>query len=69
MEHDLPHEPSATQCVDTLVKTDKLRLLVQQSYLGLFVSLAVSILLCWILWDYTDTTTLLIWLGIMFLAP
>ena len=68
MEHDLPQEPSATQCIDTLVKTDKLRLLVQQSYLGLFVSLAVSILLCWILWDYTDTNTLLIWLGVMFFS-
>src|SRR5512145_2501938 len=68
MEHDLPHEPGTTQCVDTLVKTDKLRLLIQQSYLGLFVSLAVYILLCWILWDYADTTYLLIWLGVMFLS-
>lgn len=68
MEHDLPHEPGTTQCVDTLVKTDKLRLLIQQSYLGLFVSLAVSILLCWILWDYADTTYLLIWLGVVFLS-
>lgn len=68
MEHDLPQEPSATQSIDTLVKTDKLRLLVQQSYLGLFVSLAVSILLYWILRDYTDANTLLIWLGVMFLS-
>ena len=68
MEQDIPRDQNATRCIDTLVKSDKLRLLVQQSYLGLFVSLAVSLLLCWVLWDYSDTTTLLIWLGVMFLS-
>lgn len=68
MEQELPLDPKTTRCIDTLVKSDKLRLLVQQSYLGLFVSLAVSILVCWVLWDYTDTTILLIWLGVMFLS-
>lgn len=68
MEHDLPHNACATRNIDTQVKSDKLRLLVQQSYLGLFVSLAVSLLVCWILWDYTDTRILLIWFGFMFLS-
>ncbi|MBI5891256.1 MAG: GGDEF domain-containing protein [Nitrosomonadales bacterium] len=68
MEPHPPHNPSATWSIDTQVKSDKLRLLVQQSYLGLFVSLAVSLLLCWALWDYTDTTILLVWFGVMFLS-
>jgi diguanylate cyclase (GGDEF)-like protein len=68
MEQDLSRNPGATQCIDTQVKSDKLRLLVQQSYLGLFVSLAVSLLLCWVLWEYTDTKILLIWFGFMFLS-
>lgn len=68
MEQDIPHNAIPTPSIDTQVNSDKLRLLVQQSYLGLFVSLVVSILLCWILWDYTDTTILLIWFGFMFLS-
>jgi len=68
MEHDLPHNACATRSIDTQVKSDKFRLLVQQSYLGLFVSLAVSLLVCWVLWDYTDTRILLIWFGFMFLS-
>jgi diguanylate cyclase (GGDEF)-like protein len=68
LEQDIPHNACATPSIDTQVKSDKLRLLVQQSYLGLFVSLAVSLLLCWVLWDYTDTKILLIWFGLMFLS-
>jgi diguanylate cyclase (GGDEF)-like protein len=68
MEHELQQRPDATQCIDTQVKSDKLRLLVHQSYLGLFVSFAVSILLCWILWDYTNTKILLTWFGFMFVS-
>lgn len=68
MEQALPLEPNANQFIDTLIKADKLRLLVQQSNPGLFVSLGVGILLCWILWDYADTTSLLIWLGVLFLS-
>jgi diguanylate cyclase (GGDEF)-like protein len=68
MEQELPLEPSPAHAINTLVKADKLRLLIQQSYPGLFVSFAVGILLCWVLWDYADTTSLLIWLGILFIS-
>ena len=68
MEREFSLNTNSTLSIDALVKSDKFRLLVEQSYLGLFVSLAVSILVCWILWDYTDTTILLAWFGFMFLS-
>ncbi|HEY0665023.1 MAG TPA: GGDEF domain-containing protein [Gallionella sp.] len=68
MENELKHNPGETPCIDTLVKADKMRLLIQQSHPGLFVSLAVALMLCWALWDYADTTGLLIWLGVLSLS-
>lgn len=66
MEKELLHGKTPFQSIDTLVAADKLRLLVHQSYPGLFVSPAAALLLCWVLWDYSNATTLLAWLGILF---
>lgn len=68
MEHKLSHESNATPCIDSLVKADKLQLLIEQSYPGLFVSIVVGILLSWVLWDYADTTNLMVWLGVLFVS-
>lgn len=68
MENKLQPESNTMQCIDSLVKADKLRLLIQQSYPGLFVSFAVAILLCWVLWEKADSTNMLIWLGVLSLS-
>ena len=53
---------------DMQIKADKLRLLYQQSFPAVFLSLASALLLAIILWPHTEQTVLLGWLGALIIA-
>lgn len=50
---------------DTLVREDKLKLLFQQSYPAIFVSVITAVVLVGILWPIHDHSALLIWITIL----
>lgn len=59
-----PAQPSS----DALVQADTLALLIRQSFPALFQSLAVGVLMCWVLWDLVPPEKLQTWLGALVLS-
>ena len=57
-------EPDAAAS-QALVRADTLALLFQQSFLALFQSLAIAVIMCWTLWGRVDSFKLLTWLGLL----
>ena len=56
----------AVNSIDRMVRADKLKLLFQQSFPALFVSMMIALLLCWMIWPETDTAALLSgWLALL----
>lgn len=51
--------------IDFMVRADKLRLLFQQSFPALFVSILVALLLCWMIWEADTASLLLDWIALL----
>ncbi len=52
---------------DIQIKADRLRLLVKQSYPGAYFGLLTGTVFCWVMLDYAQTSSLLIWLTALLL--
>jgi diguanylate cyclase (GGDEF)-like protein len=68
MKHDPSAAPDTAQNTALLVRADKLKLLFNQSFPALFISLFVALVFCWVLWGGGDNIWLMIWFALLFVS-